>query len=148
VRPQPDDPVQPAPGSTDQFVQISQWETLPGGIIIESASDPTTVNPSYAFPSSNSPGTYFQNGNLVNTGTMTVSGGGQANFASIQFDPTGAASFPNATNNATNVASVYILLTEGLMPSGGTAITYTHKNHNWVQAQVTLLTGRVQIVRP
>jgi prepilin-type N-terminal cleavage/methylation domain-containing protein len=144
VHPLPDDPVQPPANSTDQFVQISQWKVLPQGVIVECSADPTSTTPPYVFASS--PGTYFLNANLGNTiSSVPVSGGTTANFAWIQFGPTGAVSFPSQTG----IADAYMLVTGGYIPSSGSTPVYSPANHpDWIEAQIACLTGRVAIVRP
>lgn len=126
VRPQDGDPVQPAPGAADAFVQVSKWETLPDGILIDNDRDPE---------------------NFLSAGTANAQVGGVAvEFAAVQFDPAGGASLPSAVGETQE--QIYLLLMEGILEAGGVSPVYTHQKQNWVKARITSLTGRLQILRP
>jgi prepilin-type N-terminal cleavage/methylation domain-containing protein len=137
--------VQTATGQS--YVQYSNWETLPDGVIIEpSAPDPTqNAAPRYTY--SVPTGTYyFLNSSLLNSnnsGTIAYEGGAY-NFVGMEFSPTGATTYP------TGFSTVYLLLTEGHMPTPtATAPVYTPPGHpNWYQVTVNSLTGISEVVRP
>lgn len=131
---------------TRVFSQMSKWEALSDSIILETSPDPRSAYNLPAAGDPNDPGTYFLDPTLKNTLLSQKVGPATVDFAYIQFDPTGAAIFPAAS---TVPSRVYLLLTEGVLASSGGSITYTHQGHpNWMQARVTCLTGRIQIVRP
>jgi prepilin-type N-terminal cleavage/methylation domain-containing protein len=138
--------VQSATGQ-QSYVQFSNWETLPGGVMVDpSGPDPTqNASPKYTFTP---PGTYFLNSGLLNNSNGSGSGisyvAGTYNYAWVEFSPTGATTYPSGN------ATAYLLLTEAFMPSSqATAPVYTPANHpNWFQVSINSLTGMSEVVRP
>jgi hypothetical protein len=139
------DPIKAAqtPPPADLFSQVSKWETLPAGIIVETSVDPTAATPPYTFAASSSPnypGTYFLNATLANRTVNVTVGSATVDFVWVQFDPSGASNFPGKG---------YLLVTEGFFSRSAPSLTYTHAGHpNWFAASITGVTGRILSIRP
>ena len=125
--------------TTSVYAQFSKWETLPDGVVIEPAANPSTI---YTFPSSDPPGTYFLDPTLGNFLPAVNTGSAIANFVYLQFNPTGALNFPVAVPSG-----VYLLMIEGVIPPGKSTPLRTHGLKNWAQIRVASLTGRINVVR-
>ena len=127
----------------DLYTQVSKWETLPTGIIIDPSPDPSQATPPYTFEPSTSPkypGTYFLDPDLNNTTANVTIGTAVVDFVWIQFDPSGAANFPGKG---------FALVTEGYIPAAGSKVVYTQAGHpNWIATSVTGVTGRILTIRP
>lgn len=131
------------PPPSDLYSQVSKWEMLPTGIMLDPNTDPASASPPYAFEPTSShknPGTYFLDPSLGNQITGVIVGTATVDFAYIRFDASGAANFPGKT---------FLLVTEGFRPPSGTGIVYTHSGHpNWIATSVTGITGRITNIRP
>ena len=130
------------PRPADLFTQVSKWETLPAGIIIDPHEDPTTATPPYIFEPSSSPrnpGTYFLNSAWGNRIDGVSVGSATVDFAWVEFNSTGAVAHPGKT---------YLLVTEGMATNSG-GFVYTHAGHpNWFATVITGVTGRISTLRP
>jgi len=141
------------------YVQFSNWETLPYGVMLESGTSPSyptqTSNPNptgnpYAVPSTTTGTYYFLNstslGNADNPDTFVKVVSGNYDFAYVQFSPNGGTVF---SNSASMPSTVYLMVTEGFLPSSSaTTPTYTRKHADWVQVSVNCLTGMSKVIRP
>lgn len=131
------------------YVQFSNWESLPQGIMVYTGTDSITSGTG-SFASLGLTGTNFLSTSasppLLNTNNSTDSvtyEGGKYNYAYVGFSPTGATTFP------TGFSSVYILLTQAFLPANSKTPVYTPANHpNWYQVTVNSLTGMSEVVQP
>jgi len=136
--------------SSEPYLQLSKWETLPDGIIVEPSTNPTTaVTPPYTF--STMPGTYIMNSSLLQNSNVLTSnptvpcGTSNYNYAWVEFSPTGGTTYPTA------YSLTYILVTEGFISQTGSVVStvYTQKNHpNWLQVSINSLVGTSKVLRP
>ena len=133
------------------FSQLTAWNTLPAGVVLDSSTNPTTKS-SYGFSTANNPAdptnpcTYLfapdpkdasgpQLHNLlpnVNTGPAT------ADLAYLEFAPDGSIYY-NASVT-TLPSQVYLLLVDANKLNNGAP--------NWAQIRAASLTGRITVVRP
>lgn len=138
-RPQSEDAVQ-STNPHDLYVQASQWETLPDGIVFERNASTYGNLPPASDP--NNVGTFFLTSGLGNTAIGVKVPNGTADVAWIEFTPTGSSQVQGATPSR-----LFLLVTEGVWD--GTQIISTQSgNNNWLVTFVETLVGRIHIVRP
>ena len=137
-RPQSDDTPQPT-NSSDPYVQISRWETLPTGITFE--GDPAAYNLPTATSDPRYPGTNVLDASLNNRRTNVSTGGATVDVAWIEFTPTGSVNFSGSLPGR-----VHFLVTEGFW--NGSAVVSTNQHANWLAATVDTLVGRMNVLRP
>lgn len=137
-RPQPDD-AQQAASSSDPYIQVTKWETLPTGVVFD--SDPSPYN----FPTDPTdaryPGTHAFDPALGNRRVGVSTANSTVDVAWIEFAPTGS-----VTTGGSTPGRIYLLVTEGFWT--GSVTTSTSRHANWIVATIDTLMGRSTVLRP
>jgi hypothetical protein len=135
----------------DQFLQLTPWEELPAGVILESERPDYVKKSSYAIADRSSvigDCVLHTNDRRFEQRAEFEAGSGKERIYTrfIEFLPAGNARIPGGT-----ARQAIFVATKGFANIDGT-VTYTERSEgmpgNWAQLNVDTLTGRVRVYQP